>query len=130
MNRETLQNQIKEDLPSAQSLLCLLILDDLLFGDWNLDRISIANLCFWSEDKKEIFKILPYITGDRTHLLDLKMYFQDGETSYELNNTWMKEVVKGNICHPVTNELLDYVEASKKVFMYFVASDLIRGLRV
>ena len=129
MNRSLLQTQIKEDLTEIEATICLSILDDLLYGNWNLDYISFANLFFYAEDSKEVLKILPYFTGDRTHLLDLKMYFQDGKTRYILTEDQMKSVNNGKIKHPVTNELLNYVESLGKVFMYFAASNLIKNLK-
>jgi hypothetical protein len=132
MNRSLLQVQIRQDLPQEDADICLGILNDLLFGDWDLDHITFHDLSFWSPDSdnpKELMALLSYLTGDRTHLLDMKMYFQDGDTRYELSGDRMKAASKGSIFHPVTNEALDYEEAAAKVFMYFVASDLIKGLR-
>lgn len=126
---ELLKKQIKEALPEAKAQLCISILYDLLYGDWDLEHISFNDLCFYTDNLKEILVIQPYITGDPTHLLNLKMYFMDGETRYELTEDQIKSANKGDIYHPATNELLDSVEASEKVFMYFVASDLIKGLR-
>ena len=51
MNRSILQNQIKKDLNQVGADICLFILDDLLYGNWDLDHISFADLCFWSEDQ-------------------------------------------------------------------------------
>jgi len=129
MNRSLLQLQIKQDLPHDDAEICIGILNDLMFGDWNLDHITFYDLSFWSPDAEALMKVLPYLTGARTHLLDIKMYFQDTGQRYELTADRIREVGQGYIYDPVTNELLDYEKASAKVFMYFVASDLIRGLR-
>ena len=129
MNRSLLQAQIKEDLTETGITICLSILDDLLYGSWDLDCISFADLFFYARDSKEVLKILPYITGDRTHLLDLKMYFQDAKTRYILTEDQMRSVNDGKIKHPVTDELLNYEKASEKVFMYFAVSNLIKNLK-
>ena len=105
------------------------ILDFLLFQSLDLEHISLADLCFHPNKDIEVLKVLPYLTGDRTHLLDLKAYFDDGTTKQELTLKQFKIASFGEIKHPVTNELLDYVEGSQWVFMYFVASDLIRKIR-
>lgn len=130
-NKFNFKAQILEDWCGEDLELCLRILDFLLFRDrdLNLDHISLADLCFYPNKEIEVLKVLPYITGDRTHLLDLKAYFDDGTTKQELTLKQFKIASFGEIKHPITGEILDYVEASQWVFMYFVASDLIREIR-
>lgn len=128
-NKFNFKTQIIEDWGKEPADLCLRILDFLLFRDLNLDHISLADLCFYPSKEIEVLKVLPYLTGDRTHLLDLKAYFDDGTTKQELTLKQFKIASFGEIKHPVTNEILDYVEASQWVFMYLVASDLVKEVR-
>lgn len=135
---EKLRQQIYEDWGKQENIAiyCDELLSALLFGDLNPDNITFDNLIkvvkpsFWgSEPVKELLKIVPYITGDHTHLLDIRMYFlDDNGDRYELTESQMRTASKGQIFHPTTEIELDYVEASSKVFMYFVASDLIKSL--
>lgn len=127
-NKFNFKTQILEDWRGEDLELCLRILDFLLFRDLNLDHISLADLCFYPNKEIEVLKVLPYITGDRTHLLDLKAYFDDGITKQELTLKQFKIASFGEIRHPLTNELLG-VEGFDFVFMYFVASDLIKKIR-
>jgi len=129
INRTLLQIQIRQDLPHDDAEICLGILNDLLFGDWDLDHITFKDLIFWSPDSDKLTALLPYLTGARTHLLDRKMYFLDDGLRYELTDEQMERVDKGLIYHPASHALLNYEESATKVFMYFSASDLIRGLR-
>jgi len=129
-NRFNFKAQIIEDWESPYREACLRILDVLLFRNLDLDNISFADLCSYPNKEIEVLKLLPYITGERTHLLDMKWYFLDeNEIRYELSDDQARAANTGEIRHPVTDEILDYVEASAKVFMYFVASDLIREIR-
>jgi hypothetical protein len=81
--RFKLQTRIKIDWQKYPNIVhsCLLILDNLLFGDWDLDNISFADLRVYCESDEDVARIIMYATGDRAHLLDVKMYFQDGDTS-------------------------------------------------
>lgn len=128
-NKFNFKTQIIEDWGKEPADLCLRILDFLLFRHFDLDHISLADLCFFPNKDVEVLKVVPYLTGDRTHLLDLKAYFDDGTTKQELTLKQFKIASFGEIKHPITGEILDYVEASQWVFMYFVASDLIREIR-
>ena len=128
-NKFNFKAQIIEDWGKEPSELCLRILDFLLFRHIDLDHISLADLCFYPNKEIEVLKVVSYLTGDRTHLLDLKAYFDDGTTKQELTLEQFRAASDGEIRHPLTNEILDYEENGDKVIVYFVASDLIREVR-
>lgn len=124
MDRATLQSQIKNDLPEIGANICLGILDDLLFGEWDLNNISFANLCFWADDEKEVLRILPYITGDCTRLLDLRMYRLEGDQRIDLNEDQMRSATRYIIHQPENTDV-----AGDDVFIYFCAGEVIKNIR-
>ena len=134
---DALRQQIYKDWDLKNACYCNEILQQLIFGNWNLNDISCKELIdikpryCGDRNIESMLKIVPYLVGDRVHLLELKMYFFDYETEtrHELTDDQMRAINKGEICHLVTNELIDYVLDSENVFMYFVASNVLRLLK-
>ncbi len=139
LSEEILRQQIQEDWQGNQAKFCNDLLTALLAGELDLENITtfhdlmdfvhVTDGDIDTDPIKEVLKLVPYITGARTHLLEMRMYFKDETGRHELSEAQMREVSKCKILHPLTGIELDYVEASKNVFMYFVASELIRGLK-
>jgi hypothetical protein len=77
----------------------------------------------------EILKVIPYLCGDRVHILSLHFEFVDENDNYiELEDEEVRQAKNtGKLVHPRTGEYIEDFE--NKVFMYFTPSSLIQEVQ-
>jgi hypothetical protein len=129
LTKDQLLFQIREDWHDrpSQILLCETIFAKLVSE--NEDRFDLEGLRKNLQlDKKELIKVLPYLTGDRTKLLDICFEFIEDGNIYSLSHADISIAHKqGVFLHPIEREPVE--DFDSKIFMYFCPHISIRRLR-